>query len=127
MRAYGAAWKRRNAQAAVDLFAEDVVYSLPPFTAPICGRRELLKYWKHVAGSQEQIHFTFAILAVSQGEGVARWRAGFVRLKDRKRLELDGICVVSLNSEGLCTRFHEWWHKRETVLPSGKDAPHDPA
>ena len=120
LRAYGAAWERRNAQAAVDLFADDVVYSVLPFTTPIRGRHELLKYWRHVTSSQEQIHFDFEIMALSRDEGIAHWRANFLRLGERKRLELDGICVLSLNPDGRCTRFHEWWHKRETLLPSGK-------
>lgn len=116
LRAYRAAWEQRDAQGAVDLFAEDAVYLLLPFTPPIRGRPELLKYWKHVASSQEQVHFDFEILAVSPAEGIAHWKAGFLRRSERKRLELDGICVLSLNSEGRCTRFQEWWHKREMIL-----------
>ena len=118
LRAYGAAWEQRNAQAAVDLFAEDDVYFVLPFSAPICGRQELLKYWKHVTSSQEQIQFDFEILAAGPAESVAHWRASFVLPSERKRLELDGICVVSLNSEGRCTRFWGCWHKREIMLPS---------
>jgi len=112
LRAYGLAWEQRNAQAAADLFAEDAVYSVLPFTAPVRGSHELLKYWKHVTSSQEQIHFDFEILAAGPAEGVAHWWASFVRPSERKRLELDGICVVVLNSEGRCTRFREWWHRR---------------
>ena len=122
LRAYGLAWEQRNAQAAADLFAEDAVYSVLPFTAPVRGGHELLKYWKRVTSSQEQIHFDFEILAAGPAEGVAHWWASFVRPSERKRLELDGICVVVLNPEGRCTRFREWWHRRETMLPSGRNA-----
>lgn len=120
LHAYGAAWKHRNAEAAVNLFEEDAVYSVLPFTAPLRGRRELLKYWRHVTSSQEQIRFDFEILAAGPAEGIAHWWASFVRPSERKRLELDGVCVLRLNAEGRCTQFREWWHKRETLLPSGK-------
>ncbi|MEJ2007678.1 MAG: nuclear transport factor 2 family protein [Acidobacteriota bacterium] len=121
LRAYGAAWEERNAQAAVDLFAEDAVYSVLPFTSPLRGRIELLKYWKHVTSSQQQIHFDFEILAAGPAEGVVHWWASFLRPSESKRLQLDGIFVVSLDSEGRCTRFQEWWHKRETLLSSGRN------
>ncbi len=123
--AYGAAWEQRNAQAAVDLFAEGAVYFVLPFTRPIRGRHELLKYWKHVTSSQEQIRFGFEILAAGPAEGVAHWWASFLRPSEQKRFELDGVCVLSLDSEGRCTQFRECWHKRETILPSTEDSASD--
>lgn len=125
LRAYGKAWEHRNAQAAADLFSEDVLYSVLPFTLPINGRHELLKYWTHVTSSQDEIRFDFEIIAAGPTEGVAHWRASFLRPIEKKRLELDGICVLVLNCEGRCTHFREWWHKRETTLASRKDGTED--
>lgn len=120
LRAYGAAWEQRDASAAVDLFAEDALYSVLPFTPLLRCRQELLKYWQHVTSTQEEVHFGFEILAASPAEGIAHWWASFLRSREQKRLELDGICVLSLNAQGRCTQFREWWHKRESRLPSKK-------
>lgn len=120
LRAYGLAWERRNPHAAVDLFAENAAYFVLPLTAPIRGQKELMKYWRHVTSTQEQIHFGFEILAAGPAVGIAHWWASFLRTSEKKRFQLDGVCVLSLNSDGRCTEFREWWHKRETTLRSGK-------
>lgn len=123
LRSYGSAWEHRDARAAVDLFDENAFYSVLPFTPPLRGRQELLKYWQHVTSSQEQVQFDFEIVAVGPAEGVVHWWASFLRPREQKRFGLDGIFVLSLNAAGRCSQFREWWHKRETQLPSGEKTP----
>jgi hypothetical protein len=109
--AYGRAWETRDPAAAAELFTEDAVYHETPFDEPMRGRAEISDYWSDVTRSQDDVRFSYEILAAS--EGVARWRADFLRLPARTPVRLDGILLARLDAEGRCTEFREWWHHRE--------------
>ena len=50
---------------------------------------------------------------MTENEGVAHWRADFVRVPSGAPVELDGIFPVKLDGDGLCEELLEWWHKQE--------------
>jgi hypothetical protein len=109
--AYGRAWETGDPQAAADLFAEDAAYYETPFDEPMRGREEIAEYWSGVPRSQDDVRFSYEILAAS--EGIAHWSADFVRVPARVPVRLDGILLAKLDAEGRCTEFREWWHRRE--------------
>ena len=111
--AYGRAWETGDPEAAARLFAEDAAYYETPFDEPMRGRAQISEYWSDVPRYQDEIGFSYEVLAVSGGEGVARWSASFVRLPAGTPVELDGILLAKLDAGGRCTEFREWWHRRE--------------
>ena len=111
--AYGRAWETGDPEAATELFAEDAVYHETPFDEPMRGRAEILDYWSDVPRYQDDIRFSYEVLAVSEGEGIARWSARFVRLPARTPIRLDGVLLAKLDVAGRCTEFREWWHRQE--------------
>jgi ketosteroid isomerase-like protein len=111
--AYGLAWERGDPQAAAGLFAEDASYHETPFDEPMRGRAQIAEYWSEVPRSQDDIRFSYEILATSEREGVAHWNADFLRLPARTPVTLDGILLARLDADGRCTEFREWWHRRE--------------
>ena len=111
--AYGCAWETRDPEAAVRLFTREATYHETPFDEPVRGHTEILEYWSEGARSQEDVHFSYEILAVTEREGIAHWRANFRRVPSRTQVKLDGIFLVKLDADGLCTAFREWWHKQE--------------
>lgn len=108
---YGQAWMGRDPDAAVALYTDDATYQVTPFDEPLRGRAAIYKYWVGVAKTQERIHFDYEVIAVTAEKGVARWRASFVIVPPGLETKLDGIFVVSLNSDGRCQSLREWWHK----------------
>jgi hypothetical protein len=88
-------------------------YQVTPFDEPLRGRAAIYEYWAGVARTEEQIQFDYEIVAVTAEVGVARWRASFVRVPPGLQTILDGIFLISLNSEGRCKSLREWWHKRQ--------------
>ncbi len=104
----GRAWEDRDPEAAARLFTGDATYHETPFDEPIRGYEGILEYWSEVPRSQQDI-----LLAVTEETGIARWRSAFTRLPSNVPVELDGIFLVELNDDGLCTEFREWWHRRE--------------
>ena len=111
---YGRAWETRDAKAAAELYTEDGTYQVTPFVEPLRGRAAILNYWTHVAETEEQVQFSYEILAVTHEQGIARWRASFLILRPGLRTKLDGIFVIALDGQGRCTRLREWWHKQQT-------------
>jgi hypothetical protein len=111
--AYGEAWETKDPEAAADLFAEDATYQETPFDEPMRGRAEIMEYWSGVTRSQDEVRFSYEILAASAGESIAHWDAYFVRLATGTPVEIDGVLLAKLDADGRCTEFREWWHKQE--------------
>jgi len=110
---YGSAWVKRDAQAAASLYADDATYQVTPFDEPLRGREAIYEYWVGVAKTEDKIRFSYEIVAVTPEHGIARWWASFVRVPPGLETRLDGIFLISLDSEGHCLSLREWWHKRQ--------------
>jgi SnoaL-like protein len=108
---YGRAWMKRDPEAAAALYASGGTYQVTPFQEPLAGGKAISDYWAEVARTQEQIQFDYEILAVTPEFGIARWRASFVRVPPGLPTKLDGVFLISLDSDGRCTSLREWWHK----------------
>ena len=65
--------------------------------------------WQKDLKNQEDVHFSYDIITVNRELGVAHWDASFTRVSSGVRDELDGVFVVSLDDQGLCTEFRQWW------------------
>jgi len=115
LEAYGRAWEARDSEAAASLYTDEATYQITPFLEPMRGRASLRDYWAHVAATEMQIQFEFEILAVQKDFGLAHWRASFVRVPSKK-IELDGIFLISLDASGRCHKLRERRQKRETEL-----------
>lgn len=113
LQAYGRAWEQRDARSAAELYAADATYQETPFTEPLRGREQILKYWLNVCRTQQDVHFGFEILAVTEESGLAHWWASFLRTPPGKRLSLDGIFLITLDSENRATSLREWWVRKE--------------
>ncbi len=110
---YGSAWTSRDPEAAASLYAHNATYQVAPFDEPLRGRAAIYEYWASVAKTEETIQFNYEILAVTTEYGIARWWASFVRVPPGLETKLDGIFLISLDSEGRCRSLREWWHKRQ--------------
>ncbi len=111
--AYGRAWETGDPVAAAELFTEDAAYHETPFDEPMRGRADIVEYWSDVPRSQDDIRFSYEILAVSERGGVAHWNADFLKLPARTSVRLDGTLLGKLDADSRCTEFREWWHRRE--------------
>jgi uncharacterized protein (TIGR02246 family) len=111
--AYGHAWETKDPEAVTKLFTEDAAYHEKPFDEPSRGREGIAEYWSEIPETQDEIQFSYDILAVSENRCIAHWHSEFVRIRNGKRVELDGVFLLEYDDEGLCTRLREWWHSRD--------------
>ncbi len=108
---YGHAWMSRDPDAATALYTDDAIYQVTPFDKRPQGRAAIHEYWNGVAKTQENIQFSYEVLAVTSEHGLARWQASFVRVPSGLITKLDGIFLIALDSDGRCHSLREWWHK----------------
>jgi len=106
------AWETKNPNAAVDLCAEKFLWHETPFSEPLKTKGQLLKEWQGVL-NQENISVSYEILSINENVGIARWIATFTRLPSKEKATLDGIFKISLNEQGKCTEFHQWYNSKE--------------
>jgi uncharacterized protein (TIGR02246 family) len=110
---YRAAWEKRDAERAAQLFTNDATYQEMPFDAPKNGRAGIREYWSGVTADQRDVEFHSQTIAVNGNTGVAHWSAKFKLASTGATVELDGVFVLELDAKsGLCTALREWWHVR---------------
>lgn len=108
--AYGSAWQGRDPEAAARLFSEDARYYWTPLDPPQCGPAGVAAAWQAAVSQQQDVKFTFEILAVAGDKGIASWRADFLRLPDRAPVRIEGVMTADFADAGHCRVFREWWH-----------------
>jgi ketosteroid isomerase-like protein len=108
--AYKAAWESRDEQAASRLFSNDAEYYWTPFDPPQRGHREIATAWKNAVAQQQDVTFTYAVIAVTGERAVAHWHTRLTSVPKGERVELDGILIAEFAEPLRCRTFREWWH-----------------
>jgi len=116
--AYKAAWEKRDPAAAAELFTPDATYRETPFDAPIEGRKGIAAYWAKAVAGQEDVRFSYEIIACAGDEGLCHWHCAFAARPGGGRVDLDGIFRCRFAEAGQVDRFEEWWHVR-VASPAG--------
>jgi nuclear transport factor 2 (NTF2) superfamily protein len=110
---YGRAWETADPDAAAALFTEDATYRETPFDEVMEGREAIRRYWQEIPDTQRDISFGWEI--VGTDPVVVRWRAGYLRVRDGSRIELDGMFLLDFDeSSGLCRTLREGGHLHAT-------------
>ena len=110
---YGRAWERQDTDAFVACYAEDAVYHWGPWGKPLRGHDEIRSATERAIATQEDIQFGHEPLAITpDGRGIARWWVA-IKLRGEDAIEEnEGIFLVTLDENGKCTDFREWWNSR---------------
>ena len=114
MGAYGDAYVGRDPDAGAALFADGASYQWGPFGPLLHGPDTIRDEWARGIERMGpgEVTFRHEIVVCSPEIGVARWLAS-VPLSDGVRSEIDGIFVVRLDGNGLCSEFREWFNSRQ--------------
>lgn len=115
---YGRAWERKDVDAFVGCFAEDAVYAWGPWGEPLRGHAEIRARTEAAVATQHHIQFGHEPLAITpDGRGIARWWVSTDE-PDGTVEEDEGIFLVTLDADGRCTEFREWWNSRSRAAPA---------
>jgi len=117
LKAYGRAWETRDPVAVSALFAEDASYHELPFADPAIGHAGIRQYWESATRNQSSIVFSAEVVAVADNQGIAHWSAEFTREPSGVHTKLDGVFLLEFDTQGLCRKLREWWHRTELPSP----------
>lgn len=105
------AWEKRDPNAAPELCADKFIWHETPFEKPITTKKKLLEEWQSVLRHKD-ISMTYEVISLEKDFGIAHWTASFTRIPSGKKVHLDGIFKVSLDANGNCTEFHQWYNTK---------------
>jgi hypothetical protein len=110
---YGRAWERKDVDAFVACFTPGAEYYWGPWDEPLRGHDEIRARTEQAVAQQENVRFGHEPLAVTpDGRGIARWWVSLDAPGEGTVYELEGIFLVTLDDQGLCTDFREWFNDR---------------
>ena len=109
----GQAWVEKDPHAIPPLFTDDFKYYETPFSEPLTKKSQLFELWQEVPDSQKDVTFNFEIISEMGYRYIAHWQCAFTRTPSGKKAFLDGIFLINLNEQGLCTFFKWWWVTKE--------------
>jgi hypothetical protein len=102
--------EQRSADKIKEIFAEDGVYWWGPYGEPRHGVDAIYEHHRNALSHQEDIHYSYDILATTEDYGLARF---YLKIKDQHPgapNRYEGIFMVHLNNEKKCTLFEEWYN-----------------
>lgn len=116
---YGRAWEQMDADGFVGCFAEDASYHWGPWEKPFVGHDAIRGAFDYAVARQDNVRFGHELLAITpDGRGLARWWVSMQIPSEGTVEEDEGVFLVTLDADGLCTDFREWWNSRS--LPASQ-------
>jgi hypothetical protein len=111
---YGRAWERKDVDGFAACFTPDAAYYWgPSWDEPLRGHDEIRARTEEAVADQESIRFGHEPLAITpDGRGIARWWVSIDVTGGSEIVDLEGIFLVTLDADGRCTDFREWWNHR---------------
>lgn len=107
---YVEAWKTNDPEDIGQLFIENARYFTAPYRKPWSGRDAIVKGWLDRKDDQGTWKFRYEILAVAESLGFVR---GWTTYLVDEPKEFSNLWVVSLDGNGRCSEFTEWWMEHE--------------
>ncbi|HUD09896.1 MAG TPA: nuclear transport factor 2 family protein [Patescibacteria group bacterium] len=104
-------WESKNPNGVLDLVSEKFIWHDAPFDKPLTTKEDLLREWQSVL-NHDAIQVTYEMLGIENNVGIAHWHATFIRLLSKEEAELDGIYKITLDDNGKCTEFHQWYNSK---------------
>lgn len=104
---FGQGWEKLDPDIVLKLFSEDVLYYENGFES-VNGKAKVRELWEVVPSNQKDVVFKFDILFNEADKCAVHWEVNRLRLPGFDKESLDGVFVITLNKDGLCTEFRQW-------------------
>lgn len=108
LRAYGAAWTGRNADAVVKIFTPNATYRDHAFQPAYVGSKAIHGYWAKTTADQSDIAFASTVWSVEGNVAIAHWTAAFKAGPKKTPAKLDGVFRLTFQG-GQVSELREWW------------------
>ncbi len=102
------AWADLDPDAALLTLSKNIEYYESPFSPPCESWEKVKSLWEVVPNNQKNITYRYEVVMVEEGLGLIHWRLERTLLPSGERQKIDGVFLVKLNQDGLCTMFKQW-------------------
>jgi SnoaL-like domain len=112
------AWREKDVEAIVALYAEDAVYRALVFREPDLGAAGVRRYLEENFAVEEEIECWFGEPIAAGGRAACEWWATWI--EKGQRLTLAGATVVRFDDDGLVVDHRDYWshvERREPPFP----------
>ncbi len=109
---FGGAWAMLDPTGALSMLSKDVEYYETAFSPPCKNFDEVEKLWRVITTNQENVTFKHDVVMTQGNMGLIHWRVTRTTVPEGANQEFDGVFLVRLNDEGLCTMFKQWRAQR---------------
>lgn len=111
---YCRAWRTKDTELILTLFAPDAIYHERPFELPIVGHNGIRSYWdKKVAQEQENVRTEILNLYIDGQVGIAEWLVEFDDLVDNERKRMREVAILSISDDLKITHLREFWSSQK--------------
>lgn len=111
---YVKAWETNDPVDIGALFTEDAAYYTAPHRKPWRGREVIVEGWLDRKDQQGRWGFAYRVQDVVGDKGYVR---GTTTYQDQDEADYSNLWEVTLDGEGRCSEFVEWW----MVVDTGAD------
>ena len=102
-------WEARNPAKVMSLFDKrNLTYFESSLQSPVTSWDQVNELWQVVPTNQKEVKLWSEILACNDQYGIIHWKLERLLIPANKKQNVDGIFVVTLNKDGLCTYFNQW-------------------
>lgn len=116
--AFKNARERRDPDAMLDLFADEVDYRADPFSEPLIERNAVRALWNEICATQVHVEFDAERIWVSGSTVLASWHAAYTRRTSAERVRVRGFMTLELDEEGRIARLRQWALQRVVGVDS---------
>lgn len=110
---FGTAWANLDPEGALAMLSKDIKYFESNFTPACSSWDEVVSLWKIVPTNQKDVSFKHEVMLTEKDMGIIRWQVSRTLIPANKHQDIDGIFLVKLNEDGLCTMFRQWRSVKE--------------
>ena len=107
-------WETKSPNKILDIVAQKFVWQEGPFDEPITTKEGLINEWNSVLNHKD-VNVSYKMLVVEKNVGIAQFHATYVRLSSGENLEIDGVFMISLDENGKCIEFSQWYNEKNKI------------
>ena len=107
------AWTGNNPEKLASLYSDDVLYLDPAIPKGVCGKDELLSYFRKSLAQNPDWTWTQIEPIPMEGGFLNKWLAKIP--VGAKTIECIGVCFVQFNDDGLIRRNEVYFDRSELI------------
>lgn len=108
-------WNKRDTDALLALYADDVSYWAEPFREPYVGRERLREYFVEAFTVEHSINSRFGEPIVDGDRAAVAWWGTMV--EEGNPTTIVGISMLRFNDQGLVVEQWDGWNQADKMRP----------